>query len=269
MQLLEPLTPVATAPLARANPLAKVGAAFAIMVAAFLAADLLTPSLLLGLELAAVPATGIAPGALVRRLWPLGVAAVSVAVLNALLQADPRGELLFALGPLTLTTGSLLDGLALGIRLVAIALAGVLALATTDPTDLADALSQQLRVSPRLAVGALAAMRALPILAAEWQTIGLARRARGVDAGRSPIAAARLFAGRLLALLVAAIRRGTRMALAMEARGLGARDCRTVARPQRMRRSDWMLVGGGLLAAVVASAVSLALGSWRFLFAAA
>ena len=36
----------------------------------------------------------------------------------------------------------------------------------------------------------------------EWQTLGLARRARGVDAGRIPLVAVRLFAGKLLSLLV-------------------------------------------------------------------
>ena len=43
----------------------------------------------------------------------------------------------------------------------------------------------------------------------------------------------------VLSLLVAAVRRATRMALAMEARGLGARSCRTSARISRMRGSDW------------------------------
>ena len=52
------------------------------------------------------------------------------------------------------------------------------------------------------------------------------------SAGRSPIAAVRLLAGRLMALLVGAIRRGARMALAMETRGFGAMPCRSVARPQ-------------------------------------
>ena len=88
------------------------------------------------------------------------------------------------------------------MRLIAIFLAGMLATATSDPTEVADALIQQARVSPRFAIGVLAALRLVPVLAREWQTIGLARRARGVEAGRSPVAAVRLLAGRLMALLV-------------------------------------------------------------------
>lgn len=265
MQLLEPLLPDRSAFLPRANPLAKLGAASFAMVAAFLAVDLLTPTLLVATELALLPLTGIRLRALGRRLWPLLLAAAGVGLLNAVLAAEPAGEPIFSLGPLIATEASVVAGVALGVRLIAIALAGVLAFVTTDPTELADALIQQAHLSPRVAVGSLAGLRALPILADEWQTIGLARRARGVDAGRSPVAALRLFGGRLLALLIRAVRRGTRMAAAMEARGLGARDCRSVARRVRMARADWLLLAGGAAAAAGATLISVATGNWRFL----
>jgi energy-coupling factor transport system permease protein len=87
-----------------------------------------------------------------------------------------------------------------------------------------------------------------------------------VDAGRSPIAAIRLFASQLLALLVGAIRRATRMALAMEARGFGAMPCRSVARVQRMRGSDWAWIVAAAALAIAAVLVSLLLGTWRPLF---
>ncbi len=72
-----------------------------------------------------------------------------------------------------------------------------------------------------------------------------------------------LFAGQLMSLLVAAIRRGSRMAQAMEARGFGARPCRTVARAQRMRPGDWGLILGAFVLAGGAIAISVALGTWR------
>ncbi|MGH2381413.1 MAG: energy-coupling factor transporter transmembrane component T, partial [Candidatus Limnocylindria bacterium] len=95
------------------------------------------------------------------------------------------------------------------------------------------------------------------------QILGMARRARGVAAGRSPIAAVRLFAGLLLSLLVGAVRRGSRMALAMEARGFGASPCRSVARVQRMRAADWGWILGALALAAAAIAISLTFGTWR------
>jgi energy-coupling factor transport system permease protein len=167
------------------------------------------------------------------------------------------------LGPLRIGAETLVNGLGLGVRLLAIVLAGLLATATTQPTEMADALVQQLRVSPRFAVGVLAALRLLPILSREWQVLAMARRARGVDAGRSPIAAVRLFAGQLLAILVTAVRRGTRMALAMEARGFGAMPCRTSARLQRMRGSDWGWIGAAVVLGAGAVGISVALGTWR------
>jgi energy-coupling factor transport system permease protein len=266
MQLAVPLRADPTATLAGANPLARLGAGAAVMVAGLAAGDLLTPALLLLAVVAAVPLSGMGTWALVRRAWPLLAAALAAGAINALLPADRTGSALLEIGPMRPTPASLATGAALAVRVLAVALAGVVAVAPIDPTDLADALMEHLRVSPRFALGALAALRLVPLLAADWQTIRLARRARGVEAGRNPLAAARLFAGGLLALLVAAIRRATRLALAMESRGLGSRPCRTQARPQPMPRRDWALLGAGIAVAVGATAISVAAGSWRPLF---
>ena len=245
MRRLTPLRPDPRAPLARANPVAKLGAAAILMTVLFLASGPITPAVVLAGILASLPLTGLGLGTLLARTWPLLLAALVVGVLNVVLAPAKPGGPDFA------------TGLALGLRLLGIALSGVVALATTDPTDLADSLQQQLRLSPRLAVGVLAAVRMLPILAAEWQLLGMARRARGVSAGWSPIAAARLAFGKLLALLVGAVRHATRLALAMDARGFGTAACRTIARQQLMRAGDW----GLLLAAAVLGAAALGIGS--------
>jgi len=264
MQLAAPLTADPRAPLARANPLARVGAAALLMLFGFLAVDAVTATLLLVVTLVAVPMSGISGRTLLRRAWPLLGAAVAIGLLNGLF-GTAEGAVVVTVGPIAVHSGSLAAGLALGIRILAIALAGLLALAAVDPTDLADALMQQLHVSPRFALGALAAVRLLPILAGEWQLLGLARRARGVSAG-SPLGWLRLSGGRLMSLLVGAIRRATRLSLAMEARGLGAGGRRSVARPQRMARRDWTLLVAALTAGLAATGISVALGSYRFLF---
>lgn len=263
MQLLTPLVADPRAPLGWANPVAKLGAATVLLIALFASRDGVTALVVLAGLGALLPVSGLPLDALLRRCWLLGIAALSIAAFNVLLAAEQIGPTILALGPVRIGAETLASGVGLGGRLVAIALAGLLATATSQPTELADALVQQLRVSPRFAVGALAGLRLLPVLAAEWQTIAIARRARGVDAGRSPLAAVRLFAGQLLALLVGAVRRGSRMALAMEARGFGALPCRTVARVQRMRPGDWAWIAGAVALAVAAVGVSVALGTWR------
>lgn len=263
MRLFTPIVPDESALLARANPVAKLAAAFVILLVLFASLDGVTAGLVLAALLALVPASGLPPRALLSRAWLVALAAVSIGVFNILFAAEQLGPTAVVLGPIRIGAETLTNGLGLALRLLAIALAGILATATSQPTALADALVQQLRVSPRFAIGALAALRLLPLLATEWQTIGMARRARGVEAGRNPLVAVRLFAGQLLALLVGAIRRGSRMAMAMEARGFGALPCRSVARVHRMRPGDWALIAGAAALAAVAVAVSVALGAWR------
>ena len=247
MKRFTPLRPDPRAPLARANPVAKLLAAAILMAVLFVASGPLTPAIVLAGIVACLPFTGLPVPILAARTWPLLVAALMVGVLNVVFAPATPG------GP------DLANGMALGLRLLGIALAGVIALATTDATDLADALQQQAHLPPRLAVGAMAAIRTLPILAVEWQLLGMARRARGVDAGWSPLLAARLGFGRLLALLVGSVRRATRLAEAMEARGFGAEACRTSARPQRMGLTDWAWIGAAAGLGAVALGIGLAL----------
>src|SRR5262245_60772835 len=89
----------------------------------------------------------------------------------------------------------------------------------------------------------------------------LARRARGIQAGRNPVAVARLLGSSAFALLVIAIRRGTRLATAMDARGFDAHTPRNVARPQRFGFADATLIAGALVTGVAAIAASVRLGT--------
>jgi energy-coupling factor transport system permease protein len=251
--------------LARRNPLAKLVAALVVMATLLVTTDIVTPSLVLAAEFAFLPLSGIGARELWRRGWPLLVAVVSITISNALFTDRDSGRELFDLGIVDLTTGGLVVGFTTALRLVAIALPGVLFALTTDPVDLADALVQQWRAPARFAYGALAAMRLAPLMGAEWETIGRARRARGLDAGRNPVAAIRLFAGRCFALLVGAVRRGTRLAMAMDARGFDAGGPRTAARVQQFHRGDVVLVLATVVVVLVATSVSVLTGSWDFL----
>src|SRR6266508_2849577 len=111
--------------------------------------------------------------------------------------------------------------------------------------------------------GALAAFRLFPLFSREWDVLGLARRARGIEADRTYVDRLRAFPGRALGLLVAAIRRATRLALAMDARGFGSQPCRTLARPRALTLPDGALVAGALVLALGATSLSIALGTWR------
>lgn len=241
-----------TGPLARRAPVAKIGALLLFSTAVLLTRDLLALTVALLATLLAAPLFGITPWSLLRRAWPVLLGACTVVLSLALFAADRSGTVLFHFGPMMITTAVLKSALSLALRLIAISLPSILVFSTTDPTDLADSLIQHTRVSPRFAIGALAAFRLVGYLDDEWRMISMARRARGIAAGRNPITWLRLFASTAFGLLVGAIRRGTRLAVAMDARGFDAGLPRTVARPQPWRFADWLLVlGGALLGAAV------------------
>jgi energy-coupling factor transport system permease protein len=139
--------------------------------------------------------------------------------------------------------------------------------ASTDPTELADSLVRNAKAPPRFVLGALAAVRLLPLLARDWEMLRLARRARGVDGGRNPLAHLRLFASTVFGLLVVAIRRGTRLATAMDARGFDTDVRRTFARPVRFGAADAVLIVAAVALGAAGIAASVAAGTFDPLFA--
>jgi energy-coupling factor transport system permease protein len=215
--------------LSRRDATAKLIAAAVLTAALLLTLDPATSIAAIVLEVAIAPLAGLGPLDLARRGWPLLVSAAGVLVFGYLF-----GE----------------GGIAYALRLIAVGLPGMLAFVTIDATDLADSLMAHLRLSPRFAIGALAAFRLMPLLGEEWRQLSLARRARGLDAGWNPVARLRLFASTTFALLVGAIRRGIRLATAMEARGFDSGATRTSARTTHFDTLDILVVVGGVVLAV-------------------
>ncbi|WP_433386978.1 energy-coupling factor transporter transmembrane component T family protein [Micromonospora sp. KLBMP9576] len=251
------------APLARRNPVAKLAAALLFSFILIATLDPVAPAIAIAVELAVLPLFGVRLRVLARRAWPLLVGAGGVVVTLVLFAAERSGRVLVEAGPAVVTSGVLLTALGLVLRMFAVALPGVIVFATTDPTDLADALVQNAKAPARFAIGALAAFRLVPLLGQEWQMISMARRARGIEAGRNPLAKLRLFVSTAFALLVGAIRRGTRLAVAMDARGFDAATPRTVARRQRFVLADGLLIIGAAALAGAALTVSVLLGTFR------
>lgn len=256
--------PRSAAVLARANPLSKLAAALVLTLALLLTVDWVSASVALVCELALLPLAGLGLRMLLARGWPI-LAAALVGGYGSALLAPKTGAVLLAWGPLLFTVGSLHSGAAIMLRGLAIALPGVMLLASTDPTDLADALAQKLRMPHRFVLGALAAMRLVGLLVDEWQTLGMARRARGVGAGAGFAGRFTASLGQGLALLVQAIRRASRLAVTMEAKGFGA-GRRTWARESTFSPVDvWVLVIGGLITGAAVAAAVVA-GTWNSVF---
>jgi energy-coupling factor transport system permease protein len=237
---------LATSKLGNFNPVAKLAVATITMIGLLITVDLVSASVLLAGELIVLFVAGVNLRVLAARIWPLPIAAAAIAIANMV--ASDSGAATIA---------------AISLRLIAIALPGILVFASTDAVDLADSLVQQLRIPPRFAYGALAGLRLLPLLAADWATIHRARRARGIDAGHSPLGIARLFVSAVFGLLVAAIRRATRLAQAMDSRGFDSRRVRTVARQQVVKSSDWILVFAAVSFVALANVLAVVAGVWH------
>jgi energy-coupling factor transport system permease protein len=249
MSLPLTLGPARPVPLSAINPVAQLSAIAVLTAVLLVSGDLVTPAVVLAAELTLFPAAGLTtPGEVLRRTWPLLLSAAGVAWVNV------------AFGTLD-GAAAWVSGATWGLRVLALALPGILLVASTDPVRLADALTIHWRVPGRFAYGALAALRLVPLLATEWETIRLARRARGVDAV-NPVAQARLAGSTAFALLVGAIRRGTRLATAMDARGFDSGVPRTNARGSRLHARDAWFVAGAVAVCAAAVALSVVTGAW-------
>lgn len=235
--------------LGRANPLLKLGISLAWLIGLGFTLDMRPPLILAVVAVVAgLQLGGIQPGALARRLAPLVLAALSIALTNLLFSAhnpDPAATELFRIGPLRITQEALNDAAGLGARVGAIVTVGAVFVLTTDATRLMDALVQQARVSPRFAYGLLAAYQAVPRLIEDIGTLRSARRLRGLR---------ELDPGILLGILVRAIRHADQLSIAMDARGFGA-GSRSTYRPIVWTRLD-LAVGAAALVILAAALLS-------------
>lgn len=244
----------------RINPVAKVAASAILSVALVLTIDWVSASVALAIELVLFPWAGLSLRRFFLRTLPVWVAA-PLSGFTILLYGRPSGAVHFQWLFIEVTDGSIELAVATLLRVLAIGLPAVVLFVTIDPTDLADGLAQIVRLPARFVLGALAGLRLVSLFLEDWRSLERARRARGLgDGGRI-----RRFASQAFALLVLSIRRGSKLATAMEARGFGAPGKRTWARESRLRWSDAAFIALGLLVGATAITISVVTGHWNFI----
>ncbi|KQR66613.1 energy-coupling factor transporter transmembrane protein EcfT [Frigoribacterium sp. Leaf172] len=255
-----------TGVVSRVNPVAKLLAALVIAIVLLLSIDWVSAGTALVLELLLLPWAGLTARQLVVRTLPLWIAAPSSVLVTAVYGRD-EGAVLVDWQVISVTEGSLSLAAAIGLRILAVGIPGIVLLATTDPTDLADGLGQVLRLPARFVLGALAGLRLVGLFMDDWRQLALARRARGVADSGGPIGALRRFGQQAFALLVLSVRRGSKLATAMEAKGFGSDEPRTWARPSVLGGRDIVLVALGAAVAAAAVTAAVVAGTWTFVLA--
>jgi energy-coupling factor transport system permease protein len=130
-------------------------------------------------------------------------------------------------GLIRITEESLFRGLHIGLKTVNMALSGLVFALTTKPVALFYSLMQQCRLPAKYAYSFMAALRLLPIMVGEFQTLQMAMKVRGAKRRiglRGVYDTLRLYA---IPLLAQSIRRAQRIAVAMEAKRFSVAQART------------------------------------------
>jgi energy-coupling factor transport system permease protein len=254
------LTVGGRAAIIRINPVAKLAAALLLAVVLVLSIDWVSATVALVLESVLFIWAGVPWKQFWIRTLPVWVFA-PLSGITILLYGQDEGRVYFSWLLVHVTDGSVELAIATVVRLLAIGLPSVVLFITVDPTDLADGLAQVVRLPATFVLGALAGLRLVGLFLQDWKSLELARRARGLaDSGRL-----RRLLTQAFALLVLSIRRGSKLATAMEARAFGGPVPRTWARESRFGWREWLLIVIGGLVAGISVAVAVGTGNWNFI----
>lgn len=242
----------------RVNPVTRIVGAVLVSVPLLATLDWVSATVASVGEIALFALAGYGLVGVLRRIWPLLLVA-PIGALSMLLYGDPEGHEYWSWGWMHITENSVRLAIAVFVRVFALAIPAMLLFGRVDPTDLADGLAQLARLPERFVLGTLAGVRTVGLFMHDWKMLSLARRARGLgDRGVLRRAFTMAFA-----LLVFALRRGTKLATAMEARGFGA-GRRTWARTSRVGAADvWFLI---ICVALMVASLGVAIATGWFHF---
>ena len=240
----------------RLNPLTKLAISFPVVVLASLSFEPLTPLAMAAMALLVTRFVGHVPWPrLLRPLLFAGPLSLgffwsgTVFYVGPGATSDAPG---FQIGPWWLPLAALVYGLAIGSRALAIFCTSMIFVLTTDPVHIVLALMQHLRVSPRIGYSIFAGYRFMPLLQDELANIRAAYQVRGATRAGIVGRFRELF-DFAIPLLAISVRRGERVALAMESRAFDAVPQRTYMQVSTFSWRDPLFLAGALafLAALV------------------
>lgn len=239
-------------PVHRLEPRAKLGLTAAFTIALFLVDSWAGMAIAAGAVVGALALSRVPPRIVVRGLSAVSFILAFTVIANALRWNDSTAALV-TVGPLTVSTEGLSQGLFFAVRIVLLVLGTSLVTLTTSPVAITDALAALMRPLERVRFPAAdvammlsVALRFIPTTAEEAEKVIVAQAARGARFSEGgPVSRARAYVPVLVPLFVNLFRRADDLAIAMESRcyrGAG----RTRLRESVMRAWDWTVLGVGV-----------------------
>lgn len=247
----------------RVNPAVKLLTLLAASLALLAVFDPWTPTMIyLALLVAALVDRSVPLRTLVIGQLPFAAFAISLVLVNGFTRT---GHPVLPLGGFTLSREGLAIGASLGMRTLVVGVGVLVLIRTTSPPAFIDSMRQNLRLPDRVCFALLAGYRILQELPRQWRTLVHAHAVRRPHQRRRdgtpklPV----VFALRAcISLLAVAIRRGERLTITMETRGLGSGP-RTSWRPSPIGTRDLLVAAAMLVAFAALIALSAALGLLR------
>lgn len=162
-----------------------------------------------------------------------------------------KGEVLYTLGPLTITKEGLTQAIFMALRLIFLVAGTSLLTLTTSPILLTDGIEKLLSLFKRIGLPAhelammmTIALRFIPTLLEETDKIMKAQMARGADfESGNIINRAKSLVPLLVPLFINAFRRADELAIAMEARCYRGGEHRTRLNELKLVKQDFLAIG--------------------------
>lgn len=232
----------------RLDPRTKILVTILFISSIFLAESSAAYGLLALFTAAVVAVSGIPVGMVTRSLKPLWIIIILTLAIHIF---TTPGNILYSIGPLTVTSEGVRQGLLMTARLVFLIIVSSLLTFTTSPIALTDGIERLLNPFKRfglpaheLAMMMTIALRFIPTLLEETDRIMKAQMARGADFNSGNLfRRAQNMVPLLVPLFVSAFRRADELATAMEARCYRGGQNRTRMKELRMQARDMAAFG--------------------------
>ncbi len=207
-------------------------------------------------------------GALLARMTPFltTLLVVASAMWAFFLEDDLARKMLPAwhLGPVTATRGTLLFGIAMGLRIVGMVIVGLAIIATTPPEELSYGL-RVLGVPPLLAQATALSFYLLPLFVGTAFTVRQAQQARGLELTRLPFWLRFVRSVTVVGPVTGyALRRADDLTRALELSGMGTHPP-TYLHQRAVRADEWLVLVAAVAVAVACIYARVCCGYGEFL----